>query len=252
LVHLGAEFVVQPTAWVNASGEAGAFANIQPEFLVRARALEFGVPVASCSKSGRETSAMGYVGLSMVVDSCGNTLAQAPIEGDTAIVADIAPCRAKQMELDAEMRAALRCRPEPVERVEDALCVKLRGGESIDRCGSLLRAEGVRVVRLDSAGLSTFPLARIQALRGAQVILVGPPRIETALLRARAAENRIYIIVFDDGGLQCVIEPTGQVVAARATGFDCVSIRPADADLKQFTLRTPIWSQRRVAEYPFM
>ncbi|MGB4257013.1 MAG: carbon-nitrogen hydrolase family protein, partial [Phycisphaerae bacterium] len=64
LVADGAELIALPTCWINAAREPGQFYNPQVDFLIEARAREFGVPLVCADKSGLELGAVGYVGQS--------------------------------------------------------------------------------------------------------------------------------------------------------------------------------------------
>jgi len=50
LVADGAELMAMPTCWVNTANEPGKYANIQTEYLIEARAREFGIPFVCADK----------------------------------------------------------------------------------------------------------------------------------------------------------------------------------------------------------
>lgn len=251
LVARGAEFVVQPTAWVNAALGTGGFRNIQPEFLLHARSLEFGVPFASCSKSGRERSRMGYVGQSMIVDAQGKTLTQAPIEGDATIVAEIAPAPGRVAAIGEAGIAALRADPVPTPATLPDRIVSLDATRSIDEALTKADADGARTGRLAASELSSYVPARIQALQGVQMLFARGNCPDAALARARAAENRVFVCVGDDAKLSLVVDPSGVVLHDDGNPIAILEIRPGDADAKQFTPATPIWAQRYPDRYCF-
>lgn len=92
LAMRGVQLILQPTAWVNA-GAADQPWNPQPEFLIPARAEEFGVPIVSASKWGRE-GPVTFVGSSLICGADGRVLAACG-PAETAVVA-----------ADVELRAA--------------------------------------------------------------------------------------------------------------------------------------------------
>ena len=251
LVARGAEFIVQPTAWVNAAFGTGGYRNIQPEYLVRARALEFGVPMASCSKSGRERSRMGYVGQSMIVDAQGATLAQAPIEGDATVIAEMTPMRGRVIRLDDAELACLRSEASPSPAFEAERLVRLdvaRGFQSVIRQAV---DAGVIVGLLPATKLASYAFARMLALQATQLIVAIGEMPDLSLVRARAAENRVFVCIFTGRDNPLVAGPGGDLIQPDDAASKVVSIRPADANVKQFTPATPIWTQRRVASYQF-
>lgn len=83
----GAALVCDPTAWV--TSHPGAPHNPQPDFLLPARALENGVAIAAASKCGFEGDAVAYAGRSMVVGPDGRVLAEAGVDGECVVVADV-------------------------------------------------------------------------------------------------------------------------------------------------------------------
>ncbi|MHC4798810.1 MAG: carbon-nitrogen hydrolase family protein, partial [Planctomycetota bacterium] len=89
LVADGAELLAMPTCWVNVSSEPGEFRNPQIDFLVSARAREFGVPFVCADKWGIEYGAIGYVGQSRIVGADGELLVAAAAEGSGIITAQL-------------------------------------------------------------------------------------------------------------------------------------------------------------------
>ncbi|MCB9857548.1 MAG: carbon-nitrogen hydrolase family protein [Phycisphaerales bacterium] len=252
LVARGAEFIVQPTAWVNAAFGTSEFRNIQPEFLVRARAIEFGVPFASCSKSGRERSRMGYVGRSMIVDAHGTTLAQAPTSGDATVVADLTPAAGCVVRIDDADLACLMSEPSPMPAVDASRIVRLDLSRGVDIVVRMAVDEGVAVGLSSASKLANYVFARMLTMKGTQLIVAVGEAPDMSLVRARAAENRVYVCLFSKGGNAIVVGPNGDPVQPEAAESNVVSIRPAEASVKRFTPATPIWEQRRVETYCFV
>lgn len=89
LVADGAELIALPTCWINHAREPGQYYNPQVEYLIEARAREFGVPFVCADKSGLELAAVGYVGQSRIVRADGTVAAEAPSIGDAVIAARI-------------------------------------------------------------------------------------------------------------------------------------------------------------------
>ena len=82
----GAELLAMPTCWINGARQPGQFRNPQIEFLIEARAREFGIPFVCADKSGLEMTT-GYVGKSRIVRADGSVAAEAPPTGDAVVVA---------------------------------------------------------------------------------------------------------------------------------------------------------------------
>ena len=87
----GAELLAMPTCWVNGSRTPGQFANPQVDFLIEARAREFGLPFVCADKSGLELAGVGMSGKSRIVAADGSLVAEAPATGETVIIARIEP-----------------------------------------------------------------------------------------------------------------------------------------------------------------
>lgn len=113
LAARGAELFVQPTAWVNV-GDATHRWNPQPEFLIHARAAEFGVPMASASKWGREQDTE-FVGGSLICDAAGRVLARCEPDRDAVAVAVVQLSAARPPELTPTERAIV-CAAQPARR----------------------------------------------------------------------------------------------------------------------------------------
>jgi predicted amidohydrolase len=89
----GAELLAMPTCWINGSRTPGQFTNPQIDFLIEARAREFGLPFVCADKSGTELAGVGYVGQSRIVRGDGSLAAEAPPTGEAVISARIEPAR---------------------------------------------------------------------------------------------------------------------------------------------------------------
>lgn len=111
LAARGAELLLQPTAWVQV-GTPGKLWNPQPDFLIRARALEFGVPIASASKCGAEGDTT-FVGSSLICDSDGDVLTQCGQREPGVIAADVEFSSPRSHGMTQEQSAALLAEQPP-------------------------------------------------------------------------------------------------------------------------------------------
>lgn len=96
LVAQGAELLAMPTCWINGSTRRDQYVNPQVDFLMEARAREFGLPVVCADKCGYEQGTIGYVGMSRVYRADGSIAAEAPPQGEMVMAARIvrrAPAR---------------------------------------------------------------------------------------------------------------------------------------------------------------
>jgi predicted amidohydrolase len=83
LAVAGAEAFAVPAAFARATGRA------HWEVLLRARAIENHAYVLAAAQYGQDAAGHWRYGRSMIVDPWGQTIAQAPEEGETVLVADI-------------------------------------------------------------------------------------------------------------------------------------------------------------------
>ncbi len=249
LVAGGAEFISVPTAWVNTSDIRRTYRNIQPEFLTKARALEFGLPFVCCSKSGRETPTLEYVGQSQIITADGSTAAQAALGGDGLIVAKIKPARPPAPSIAEEHIQRLESSAPPVVADTVEQRCKLHPRRDAEVIASELQQAGVRVARLESADLLSFAPARCHALDGVQVLVASGRIVEDAPARARAAENCMFVIIIAGDEAQYVIDPGGTILWRYVDWGDTVELDIGRANAKEFAPSTDIWSQRRVDMY---
>jgi predicted amidohydrolase len=106
-----------PTCWINGSRTPGQFTNPQIEFLIEARAREFGLPFVCADKSGLELGGIGYVGKSRIVHGDGSLAVEAPPTGETAIVAPIEPAASTRQPAPPDLARRLRSTEPPVRPV---------------------------------------------------------------------------------------------------------------------------------------
>ncbi len=90
LANQGAELIAMPTCWINASRQPGCYSNPQPDYLIAARAREFGIPFVCADKCGLELTT-GYVGQSCVALADGTVPIKAPAAGEALVISTLVP-----------------------------------------------------------------------------------------------------------------------------------------------------------------
>jgi len=248
LVADGARMLILPTAWVNAAKGSGVFRNVHPEFLIRARAIEFGVPFVCASKTGREGQYLEYVGQSRIVSAEGKTLADAPIAGECLIFAEVQPTEGRLIDFESEDRQRILSKEPPHAAEKPGHRVSVDVNQPVDGIQRDLEAGGARVESLPPNALLSFAPARRDALEGAQVIIVHGHVADEGFARARAAENRVFVWAAN-ATTQFVVRPDGSFAYRDGERVHRIELDLAQADLKQFTPETDIWAQRRVSCY---
>ena len=248
LVSSGADFIVEPTAWINASKVRRTYRNVQADFMIRARAMEFAVPFVCASKAGREGELLEYVGQSQIVDAAGNVLAKAPVGGEHLLHAEIHPAPGRPAEMDEATQQRLT-QPEPPYRAANpGGKISIRIQSDADAIIKSIEVAGGRVAGLPTSELPKFPRARCAALDGAQVLVYRGRISDDAFARTRAAESRVFVLIASDS-VQYVIAPDGAIMWRTADGGSTVELDLSLADDKRYTPVTDIWDQRRPACY---
>jgi len=158
LVADGVTLIAMPTCWINNARQPGEYANPQVEFLVEARAREFGVPLVCADKSGLEMTT-GYVGQSCIVRADGSLAAKSPPTGESVAIARI-PLRPRPPRLwvsesirgrllsDRPPTRPTRCGPSPIKVAAvpaEVLEQRFRGGMG-EALLAPLRDQGVRLL----------------------------------------------------------------------------------------------------------
>lgn len=249
LAARGAAFIVVPTAWVNGRAFTGNFTNAQADFLIRARAIEFALPFACCSKSGHEDRNLEYVGQSRLVSKTGEIIASAPIEGEHLVLGEIRPSTPRPAALSADTRARLMSTAPPYRAAIPGGPCEIPLHADADTIAAAVAGAGGRAAAIDVADLHSFSTARCHALDGIQVLIArGSTEIDDAVVRARATENRIYVILADQA-VRSITDPAGRQVWRTGDPGTSTSIELGRADDKRFTPQTDLWRQRHVSAY---
>lgn len=284
LAARGAELILQPTAWVNA-GTTDAPWNPQPDFLIAARAAEFGVPIASASKWGRERDT-AFVGASLICAADGTIRAQCGSAETTVAVAEVTPGPPRRPVVTPAERATLLSPAPPrlprgavdplavwpVARTIDdhavvaqlhahapgaAHVLVLRDGPSSDPVRgdryTLLRGPtpepvevaGVRIGSVCAPDAARFAPLRCLALAGVHAVVVFGADCPRPALHARACENRIFVIQVTPTQTR-IIDPHGRVVP---TTNAPVTLAAARAARKTVAPGTDVLAGRCPAQY---
>lgn len=125
LAARGARLILQPTAWVHVGDDARLY-NPQPDYLIPARAREFGVPIASASKCGKEADTQ-FTGSSLICDATGRIAAQCDATSNEVIIADVELGEPRRAVMTDAERARLlsEAPPEPADASVPLVCVRL-------------------------------------------------------------------------------------------------------------------------------
>lgn len=229
LVDRGAEILVMPTAWVTSGRDPAHLENIQADLLARVRAFENGVPFVAANKCGTERGMVAYCGKSQIVDATGDVIALASQNAPEVISAVVAlerpsphrraaPSPRRHEGSASPLRVAFSCDPLPADaherlRVLEAhYALSARASDDFDAFAGALGAVRVEAAAAFDPG---YLLAYRRAGYRAAVIdaSTSHPWLER-VARARAAELRMYAIVFDPQADRAyAVDPDGTVIA---------------------------------------
>ncbi|TWT43933.1 (R)-stereoselective amidase [Phycisphaerae bacterium RAS1] len=257
LAARGAQLIVQPTAWVN-GGAPGQLWNPQADFLIRARAEEFGVPIASASKWSQEGGTT-FVGSSLVCSAAGDILTQLGTSETAIGIAEIEPAsRASEIRrptLPLERRVLLNGPPLDTAEVSELRREWARGAEA-----AAARTPGVppaaassNVQRLAAAEAGRFAPCRAATLLGVRCFDVIGAGVSEPLIRARAAENRVFITWYRGEDVR-ICDVRGRRLPPQpgaADGIECFRFDDREALDKRVADRTDIIADRTPAMYEF-
>ena len=299
LAARGAELILQPTAWVNVGTEAEPW-NPQADFLIRARAAESGIPIASASKWGEERGAT-FIGASLICDARGEVLTACAVGQTEVQTAEVRLGTPRRAVLSDATRSVLESN-EVVQPGADVGPLRLTGQAYADGGGILsaqsdiegsesskvvvlmsgsggaqvtcaerggrrpqafvpesmtepLRVGQATVASVTSAEAEHFGAIRAWALRGVHLVLVLGCARGTVALRARACENRVFVVGIASEGW-CVLAPSGRVLAEHRWGAAGEAMRPvvlpiAQAAQKEVARGTDMLQGRRPEQYLF-
>ncbi len=240
LVDGGAELLVMPTAWVTSGRNPHELENLQADLLAQVRAFENGVPFVAANKCGVELQMVAYCGKSQIVSAAGALLAIASQAEEELVSARV------ELAVPAPKRARV---PSPQKRAEQSERV-LRVALAAHALPPNL-AERLRILEADvalaSSGADDFvavdavlPAVRVDAtdafdpglllqyrMAGYRLAILDAasshPWLER-VARARAAELRLYVIVFDRAAPRAyAIDPDGAIVAGTFDGYEIAS-----------------------------
>jgi predicted amidohydrolase len=240
LVDRGAEILVMPTAWVTSGRDPKALENIQADLLASVRAFENGRPFVAANKCGVERSMVAYCGKSQIVDATGEVRALASPFAQETIGAEIeigttqphrtvlhAPAPTESTAPNP-VRVAFSTAPFPTdldERLRILEADVALGAASDSGVAQLNRS--IPVVRIDATEAFDPGFLVAYRLAGYRAAIldarVSHPWLER-IARARAAELKIYVIVFDRQAERAyAIDPDGAIVAGTFDVFTIAS-----------------------------
>jgi predicted amidohydrolase len=240
LVDRGAELLVMPTAWVTSGRDPHHRENIQADLLGRVRAFENGVPFIAANKCGVERGIVAYCGKSQIVDASGEVVAIASQEHEEVVTAQLQRTSPAPLRVRLPAPAPRDPRGEPGLRI--AICATPLPGDIADRL-RILEADlalapngddafatldgAIASVRLDAPDAFDPGLLVTYRLAGYRVAVLDAatshPWLER-IARARAAELRMYVIVFDRGAQRAfAVDPDGVVIAGTFDDFRIAS-----------------------------
>lgn len=290
LVTRGAELLLQPTGWVNA-GSPDDLWNPQPDFLIAARAREFGVPIASASKWGMEGETT-FVGSSLICDRDGTVRAQCGQVGSDIIATDVSAGPVGRLPLHPPDRAALlSVKPPTVTQAVDGklellvcdsgtpfntqtdansrLRVELAEAQApaVEHIASELVVRGVpdtpvhhlgplRIAVVAGADAARFGKLRRAALEGVHLAVVIGDRVREPAVRTRACENRIFVL-WVRANRATLVGPGGRIIrdVERLPGpghpWLVEHILPAEAARKEVAWKTDMIKGRTPQLYEF-
>lgn len=255
LVDGGADLLVMPTAWVSSGRDPNQLENLQADLLGRVRAFENGVPFVAANKSGVEMQMVAYCGKSQIVDAAGEVVAIGSQHGEELVGANLelrapAPHRVAQSDVrertsgrDATLRIAIAIDALPNDvaerlRILEADLALAATGD--DDTAALDRA--LPTARIDAAAALDPGTLIAYRLAGYRAAILDAERSNPWLeriARTRAAELRLFIVVFDrEAHRAYAVDPDGAIVAGTFGDFAIASF-VLDSRRTQQTLLVP-------------
>ncbi len=301
----GAEILAMPTCWINGSRTPGEFANPQIDFLVEARAREFGLPFVCADKSGFESGGIGYVGKSRIVRADGSLAAEAPPTGEAAISARIEPAESIRPPVPPDAARRLQSGEPPVRpaggdlgsvnaaaipgpvsaqvleadgpllhhlRLNRPDLLVVRPADESSECRLRRRAADLGILLLtppgtceivDLAGAragvlvgpaaGSFAQPRAMVLDGAGILVFWNEPTDLPILRARALENRVFVIAVTDR-FAAIVGPGGELLSYTSIESalpPIATLALSQAADKLVAERTDLLEERRPQLYRF-
>jgi predicted amidohydrolase len=240
LVDRGAELLVMPTAWVTSGRDPQHLENLQADLLGRVRAFENGVPFIAANKAGIEMRMVAYCGKSQIVDASGEMRALGSQFDEEIVAAQIALAAPAPYRVTQHARAARTATAERALRIAIAidplpsdLNDRLRileadlalAGHGADDFETLDRAlPTARIDAADAFDPDTLVAYRLAGYRAAILDAERPHPWLERIARTRAAELRLFVIVFDRQAHRAyAIDPDGAIVAGTFGDFAIAS-----------------------------
>lgn len=231
LVDRGAEILVMPTAWVTSGRNPNALENLQADLLAHVRAFENGVPFVAANKVGSERGMVLYCGKSQIVAPSGEVLAIASQHENALIetMVHLGDTLPQRMAFDAPARVMQDATNERVAFSPDAPPADL--AERLSILDAQRYVTGDDPSAIDAQWIMDPGFLPEYRRAGAKLIIVNSiqshPWLER-VARARAAELRLYLIVFDRASDRAyAIDPDGAVFAG-TTGDLRIATAPID------------------------
>lgn len=258
-----AGLLAMPTAWVNAADKPGDYYNPQPDFLVRARAVEFSLPMVCANKFGQECDEARFCGMSLIVAPNGQTLAKAPADQPAVLTAaiEVRPC--PPVLVDATVRRLLETGsvvpPGDASPIRTALLPARLLTESRDpadtaRFFQVLANRGVRVAITCTEPNERMTAARQATAAAVQLITareaggnVSAGKATFGCLTARQVESfaPARLLALDGAQALCIFGPWKDIATLRVRAVEnrvfvlavsqeeCVAITPTGRILAQ-------------------
>jgi predicted amidohydrolase len=240
LVDRGAEILVMPTAWVTSGRDPQRLENLQADLLGRVRALENGVPFVAANKCGVELNMVAYCGKSQIVSASGDVITLASQTDEELIRAELelqpaSPYRCappnpsvRTSQPGRALRIAIECESLPPDLrsrlriLENDFALAATGKDDFAAIDAAIPA-----VRLDANDAFDPGVLVAYRLAGYRVAVLDAhashPWLER-VARARAAELRMYVIVFDRPQARAyAVDPDGALIAGTFGDFSMAS-----------------------------
>ena len=259
LVERGASVLVMPTAWVTSGRDPAVLENVQADLMANVRARENGVPFVVCNKVGVEAQSVAYCGKSAIIAADGSFIARGDERTETIVYGEIetettsrretyvsaAAPHASSLDMPLVQRARIAFTPatESAEIVRlaryaaladvdlliarpatsETTAVPLLTDAAFESANGYAASAGVRACFVDTQTVLS-PRGLVEPrLAGVDLFVWeahGDAAWITAFARTRAAELRVYVVVFDRSRERAfAVDPDGVILAGTFEGF---------------------------------